>query len=449
MRSMRIKLNPTRWQKAVLARFNGQCRFTYNAVVASRRIKGDDQPKLNFQEIRNAFVTAKTTERDSDVNKKCRKAKVVDGKKVVPVMNPFLAKNDFLAYTPVSVRQGVVKQYVAAEKAAWTNFRNGNISRFHMNFRSRRLERSWTLNIDKRQIFYDKESKKLVILKNSLCSESEKYKPPLGVREAHHRRPKRQPQKELPSETHMRFFDKIPFSGNPDRECSIHYSHGQYWLRIPYEKHSKNPGVTKALQPPVGIDPGGRDPLVTFDATGKSAFLGTGETDVLERFWVRKEIIRKMLARQDVTGPQRRRLKRQLRRAWNQYVDYKTNLHHQLSSKLARDHSAIFLPELGIEHIKRTLKPKAVRRVCAFGHGLFRTRLREKCWETRTWLPDVDERCTTIGCSRCGGLHREIGTLKVFECPHCKLVMDRDLNSAKNILMKHTLFCAIPPDVCA
>lgn len=438
----RVKLNPTQWQKEVLRRFNGQCRFTYNAVVASR--KGQRRPKLNFQELRTAFVTAKSTERDNEERRTSRNPKKdVDGKKIVSA-NPFLTRNDFLAYTPVCVRQGAVKQYVAAEKAAWRRFQDGAIRHFDMKFRSRRLEKSWTLHIDKRQIRYDSQTRRLVILKESLCSEKAAYKPSLDVRDAAYRRPKKDPSRPPPEETHVRFFDKLPFDGTPQHDCSIHYAYGQYWLQVPYERERHRPSGGQALRPAVGIDPGGRDPLATFTTEGRTGLHGTKETDKLEEVWRRKEVLRSRLGR-DVPRDERQRLKRRLRRAWHQYEDLKSNLHHHLACSLAKAHSAIFLPEMPVEWVKRTRRPNAVRRILAFGHGKFRERLRDKCWRFRTWLPDVDERYTTQSCSSCGRLHPDIGSSKVFDCPHCPLRMDRDLNSAKNMLLKHSTFCAIPP----
>lgn len=461
LRMRRIKLNPTRWQKAVLWRFNGQCRFLYNAVAAARKLApgdGRERPKLNFQELRNAFVTSMSTERDNAVDRKCRKPKEVDGRPVEATKNPFMERNAFLAYTPASLRQGAVKQYVAAEKAAWTNYRNGNAARFTMKFRSRKRERSWTLHLDKHQVHFDRATGRLVILKESLCSESEKYKPPAAEREAKFRRPKKQPGKAVPEETHVRFFEKPPFSGHPDHDCSISYSNGRFWLQVPYAKRSKACRTTttaaNATRPAIGIDPGGRDPLATFDTRGASRLLGSEETGELERLWRRREVIQALLARKDTTGKAREKLKRQLRKTSAQYVDRKTDLHHRLSSRLAKEHAAIFLPKLNLRHVMRTLRPNATRRFCAFGHGLFRTRLRDKCWQHGTWLPDVDERYTTQGCSACGGLHRAIGSSKVFDCPHCPMVMDRDANAAKNILLKHTTFVryhrteATLPDAC-
>ena len=39
-------------------------------------------------------------------------------------------------------------------------------------------------------------------------------------------------------------------------------------------------------------------------------------------------------------------------------------------------------------------------------------------------------------CTNCGELHRNLGGSKTFCCPKCKVVLDRDANGARNILLK-------------
>lgn len=437
----KIKLNPTRWQKMVLQEFNRHCRFTYNAIVAARH-EDRAKHKLNFQALRNAFVTEKSTARDNEVDKKSRKPKLDPNGKKVCTTNPFTAQNAFLKYTPVTVRQGAVKQYVAAEKAAFENKRQGHVSHFKMKFRSKKREHTWTVHIDKRQIRF--ADGRLVILSESLCSENSTYKPGEAARDKLFRRPRKQPQKQLPDETHVRFFEKPPFVGHPQFDCSIHYSWGTYYLQVPIERKIQQRPMHKALQPVLGVDPGIRDFMTFCDSVGTGRFVGKHEVDRLVAIENRLSAIQSHLKHASDTQL-RLRLARQRRIAKRQYYDYKTNFHHQTASWMAKNHSAIFLPEWNIEAWKRSLKAKAVRRLQISGAGLFMQRLRQHCFERGTWLPVVDENYTTQTCCKCGFLHRDIRDSKEFACPACKHVADRDMNSAINMLLKHTTFCQIRP----
>ncbi len=437
----RIKLNPTQWQKEVLRKFNGHCRFTYNACVAARR-EDPQNNKLNFMNLRDTFVTHSKTVRDNDVDRKSRKPKLENGKKQVHV-NQFVEERPWLLYTPVSVRAGAIKQYVAAEKAARTNKKNGNIDRFRMTFRSRRKDHSWSIHVDKRQVRF--QDNKLVILKESLCSTKPEYKPSEQERLASFRRPKRQPGKQMPSEDSVRYFEKPPFVGHPPSDCQIHYSRGAYYLQVPVEVTIRPRLPQKAAQPVVGVDPGVRDFMTTFDSTGVTTFVGRREVDKLMTVQHRLSTIQSQLAKQNVDKATRKRLVFQRKKATQQYYNIKNDFHHQAANWIAATHSTIFLEPWQIDHMKRTLRPKAVRRLMVSGAGLFMERLKEKCRRHGTWLPKVDEYLTTKTCCRCGKLHWSIGSDKVFECPHCPNVMDRDRNSAVNMLLKHLNFCEIPP----
>ena len=52
----------------------------------------------------------------------------------------------------------------------------------------------------------------------------------------------------------------------------------------------------------------------------------------------------------------------------------------------------------------------------------------------------IGEQLTTQTCSSCGTLNKP-GASKVYECSECKSVIDRDLNSAKNIALKGLVKC--------
>lgn len=48
----------------------------------------------------------------------------------------------------------------------------------------------------------------------------------------------------------------------------------------------------------------------------------------------------------------------------------------------------------------------------------------------------VDESYTSKTCGSCGMLHHSLAANKIFRCKNCKVIMDRDVNGARNILIK-------------
>ena len=52
-----------------------------------------------------------------------------------------------------------------------------------------------------------------------------------------------------------------------------------------------------------------------------------------------------------------------------------------------------------------------------------------------TLVLSCDESFTTQLCSSCGNINN-VGKNKIYKCDNCKIKVDRDLNGAKNILIK-------------
>ena len=78
-----------------------------------------------------------------------------------------------------------------------------------------------------------------------------------------------------------------------------------------------------------------------------------------------------------------------------------------------------------------------VRAMMTWAHGRFRTRLLSKVRE----YPDCriyvhNEAYTSKTCGACGHVHAKLGGNKLFRCPACHVIMDRDGNGARNILLR-------------
>ena len=44
-------------------------------------------------------------------------------------------------------------------------------------------------------------------------------------------------------------------------------------------------------------------------------------------------------------------------------------------------------------------------------------------------------------CGNCGKLNHKLGASKIFKCPHCEWTLDRDMNGARNIMIKNLEKC--------
>lgn len=66
----------------------------------------------------------------------------------------------------------------------------------------------------------------------------------------------------------------------------------------------------------------------------------------------------------------------------------------------------------------------------------FKQRLQYKCYLNGVKYFEVNEYCTSKCCSSCGNFKANLGANKIYNCIKCGLNIDRDINAAKNILVK-------------
>ena len=94
---------------------------------------------------------------------------------------------------------------------------------------------------------------------------------------------------------------------------------------------------------------------------------------------------------------------------------------------------------------KRRLRAKSVRSLLTWSHFRFRQRLQAKCREyPHCEVVLVTEEYTSQTCGQCGALHTKLGASKLFTCPQCAFSMDRDVNAARNILLKYVTEQGLP-----
>ena len=84
-----------------------------------------------------------------------------------------------------------------------------------------------------------------------------------------------------------------------------------------------------------------------------------------------------------------------------------------------------------------TMGRSNVRKLYAWSHYKFQQRLLCKAEELCCDAYVVNEAWTSKTCTACGHIHHKLGASKTFECPSCGVVLDRDVNGARNILLKN------------
>jgi putative transposase len=114
------------------------------------------------------------------------------------------------------------------------------------------------------------------------------------------------------------------------------------------------------------------------------------------------------------------------------------NFAHQQSRKLVDFYQIIVFEDLNIAQMSSAEKGKKAisKGIADVAWGRFVQNTVAKAEEAGRTVVLVNPKNTTQACSGCGSIVPKTLSMRVHDCPHCGLKIDRDLNAAKNILAR-------------
>lgn len=178
----------------------------------------------------------------------------------------------------------------------------------------------------------------------------------------------------------------------------------------------------------IGVDMG----LVSFVA------LSTGETVDAPKFLRASERklkkAQRILSRRKKDSNRRARQRQRVALLHARIARQRDDFQWKLATGLARKFSLIAVENLNVRNMVRN-RHLAKSISDAAWSAFVRTKLEHAVVKTGSCLVRVDARNTTKSCSACGWIWESM-TLgdRVFQCEKCGLVLDRDVNAARNIL---------------
>lgn len=116
--------------------------------------------------------------------------------------------------------------------------------------------------------------------------------------------------------------------------------------------------------------------------------------------------------------------------------------HYEVINYLTRNYKTILLPTFDSQEFfgnRRVINRKSARALNNLSHYKFKERLRHRCNLTNTSLFIVDESFTSKTCTGCGIINN-VGGSETYKCSSCHLEIDRDVNGARNIFIKNTIW---------
>jgi putative transposase len=384
LRARRIRIHPTKEQEKTLNDWFGAVRFVYNKGVEETR-----KPNILFKELKVKALRKRF------------------------MSTPFIKeeKHIWLEKVPYDVRDNAIQDLDKARKAHFAKLRNARsvnpsaTLKCHFKFRTKR---------DKQQ--------SLVIRSRNWNNNRGMFAPLFGS-------------------SVMKAAEKLPehlisdFRVLKDRLC-------HYYLCIPrqVEKRSESQAPT-SQQSVVALDPGVRTFQTCYDADGLITEWGKG--DMINIF---KECHTSDRLQSRMSHTKDRVKRRKQRLAWLrklQSIRYKIDeVHKKMSTWLCTNYRVVLIPKFDtknmIKKANRKINSTTARGMCSWAHYRFRQMLLSKV-ELYPWCKVivVDEYYTTKTCGGCGILNNTIGAKKTFYCKECHYVADRDMNAARNILLRY------------
>lgn len=130
----------------------------------------------------------------------------------------------------------------------------------------------------------------------------------------------------------------------------------------------------------------------------------------------------------------RRKAVRNLQRTHEHIRNQRRDTAHKIARKLVDTYDAIAVEDL---NTKGMLKNHSLAKSIAdAAWNTFIVILGQKAEEAGRKLIKVDPKYTSQDCSTCGERVKKDLSVRIHSCPYCGLVLDRDINAAKNILQK-------------
>ena len=400
LRTLKIRLFPTKDQVQELDTCLEQFRWYYNATIAIMNKENTPEQLLNKKEWSNITI------RDKIRHYEYVEQLTPDGK----IQKDFIHNEDneeppkpgWWDKVHSRIPRGASDKYTSSLNSGITNLRNKNISSFKMHFKTKKdptrymhfEDKSFPAfirKIESKYWFRTKERKrKYVSFEDIFKNTTQK-----GIEVIH---------------------DKI------NNKYFLHYPIEYDWFPSDDLRNENQEALNINKDRIISLDPGVRKFLVGYDPTGKSVFIGED---------AQKHLI-PLLLEIDL-------LETNSYNKWKKIKNLVNELHWKTISFLIKNYDIILLPDFRVSEMIRSNKLGRMtkRLMCMFSFFSFKEKLKYKCKIHGKKLIIVDESYTSCTCGSCGVINRELKGSEVFECSSCGIKMDRDASGSRNILLKN------------
>lgn len=372
----RVQLFPDQETKKELLNWFGSVRATYNWTLSC--IKNNYKAyKINAYWLRNRFI--------NKVN--------------IP------KKKQWLLKTPKEVRYSAIVDLVQGYKLNFDKKRKDKSFKFDMKFRSKRENQSMTIPYTSIKWDTEKNTMKMYpkFLKSSIDFKCR----------------------------------NVPTEVNHDSKLVLDKL-GRFYLCIPLRINRENQAdKDHAKKDWCSLDPGVRTFMTAYSPTENVCYQ-VGKNDI-------GRIYRLCIHLDHLCGKkQTRSIKMAANRLRQRIHNLVDDVHWKTIHFLKTSFTNIILPPFEVSNMikksNRKIGKKSVRQMLSWRHYTFRQRLLMSVKDSKETIVHVlGEEYTSKTCTNCMMINHSLGSAKIYKCKHCHVVIDRDVNGARNIFLKNVL----------
>jgi putative transposase len=332
-------------------------------------------------------------------------------------LKELILKDEWQTEIPYDLKQGSIEEAIEAFKSCLTN-KIRNKREFNLQYKTKKNKKqtfdisSGSINLEKKYIF--KHKKKEMNIRINFDKKTE------------------------------RWLNKNKFK-SLNKTITVLKENKYYYLCCCFEVNKEE---LKQPLNTVSIDPGIRTFATIYSPDGISGKLGDNLIEPLCRMGKRIDKLKSAMSKKEngknkYNAKSRYNMKRReslLRTKISQKI---RDFHNKVINFLCINFKNIIIPEFDVRNmikkkpkIIRKIKSKTVRKMLTLSHGKFMKNLEEYAERTGTQIIKPTEEYTSKTCGKCGQIDENLGSKKEYNCNKCKYKEDRDINGARNILIK-------------
>lgn len=373
-----IRCFPSKEQQKILIKWTHTYRSVYNKTI--ELIEKYNEPK-NFYSIRNKIVPKKNIDKDKQ----------------------------WLLETPKDIRADSIKEAIKNYKSCFSNLKNKNIKFFKMKYKQKK-EKKKVFSIPKTAV-RQKDERNILIYSTYI-------KEPIKLRK----------DKYLKTDKLFKY----------DGINIVSYDFNKWYIQIPIEcVVSERDNQTIKTRHICSLDPGGKSFQTIYGTDNKMVKIGLNDREKIRS--ILKRIYKLQSKQSEKSKKERKKISKQIYNRFLKINNMVNEMHWKTINYLINSYDLIYLPSFETQRILKTLKHKESKEILKYyQHFRFKERLKFK-----TSIIDgknvliVDEIYTSKTCTSCGEIKSDLGNKDIYNCSKCKISIDRDLNGARNILLKH------------